>query len=189
MLEKGGRVLDLGCAPGSWLQYSANVVGPSGLILGYDLVLPSVRPGPQVHCHVADVFTLTPARISRDARRALSGEDDGWEAEPPKPPPDEPDAPLFLFDAVLSDMAPKTTGIRDSDQARVINLVEMAFGYASVLLAPGGSFVAKVFQGRGFDALLNDIKRKMTGVHMLRPEATREGSRESFIVARARPKT
>jgi 23S rRNA (uridine2552-2'-O)-methyltransferase len=93
-----------------------------------------------------------------------------------------------VFDVVLSDMAPKTTGIRDADQAHSIGLVEEALALALELLGPDGVFVAKVFQGRGIDELLRTVQRAFFESKVLKPEATREGSREVFIIAkRPRP--
>jgi len=87
---------------------------------------------------------------------------------------------------VLSDMAPKTTGIRDADQARSIALVEHALYLADTLLVDDAIFAAKVFQGRGFDELVQNIKERFRKVKTLRPKATRTGSREAFIIARGR---
>ena len=160
LLSRGARVVDLGCAPGSWMQYAAGVVGPKGLVIGYDLAPPQVALPPHARCFVADVFEIDAARVRSDA-----GDD--------KP-----------FDALLSDMAPKTTGIRDADQAKQIGLVEHALHLAIALLGDGGYFAAKVFQGRGFDELLNVMKRELSQVRALRPKATRQGSREAFLIAR-----
>ena len=120
--------------------------------------------GPQARVFQADAFDLTPERLRADAQL---GEEE-------------------RFDALVSDMAPKTTGIRDSDQARSIALVEHALWLADGVLVSGGVFAAKTFQGRGFDALLNDVKKRYADVKALRPKATRQGSREAFIVARLR---
>lgn len=165
--------MDLGCSPGSWLQYLGEVVGPNGLVLGYDLVAPRVVVGPQVAMRVADVYALTPETIRAHAAEALGR----------GPSPDE--APL-LFDAVVSDMMPKTTGVRDADQAASIGVVEAALHLALALLQPEGVFVAKVFQGRGFDEVVREVRKALTEVRVLKPKATRQGSRESFIVAKGR---
>jgi 23S rRNA (uridine2552-2'-O)-methyltransferase len=170
VLSKGGRVVDVGCSPGSWLQYAGDVVGPSGLVLGYDLVPPRAPRPPHVHVFEADVYALTPDRIRADAAAAV-GSDRAGDG---------------LFDTFLSDMAPKTTGIHDTDQARSEALVECALGLAFELLRPGGVFVAKTFQGRGIDGLLNHVKQGWRDTRVIRPKATREGSRELFIVAWAR---
>ncbi|MCC7380806.1 MAG: RlmE family RNA methyltransferase [Deltaproteobacteria bacterium] len=169
-------MVDLGCSPGSWLQYLAEKVGERGVVIGYDLVPTKVSLGGNVHTFVADASELSPLRIEDDLARALGVED----VEAARA------AKRLRADAVLSDMAPKTTGIRDADQARSIGLVEGALALALELLTPRGVFVAKVFQGRGFDALMNDVRRQFREVRALKPEATRQGSREAFIVAKTR---
>ncbi|MBI4822120.1 MAG: RlmE family RNA methyltransferase [Deltaproteobacteria bacterium] len=174
IIRKNDRVVDLGAAPGSWLQYLARAVGPGGLVLGYDLVPISVDPGPSVRARAVDVLSLTAREIRVDAWIAM---------HPGAPAPDE----LSLrFDVLLSDLAPKTTGIRDADQARSGALVEAALALAIELLDDDGVFVAKVFQGRGFDELLVATKRAFKETRVLKPEATRDGSRESFFIARGR---
>ncbi len=166
VLAKGGRVVDLGCSPGSWLQYAGDRVGATGLVLGYDIVPVRAPPVPQVRVFEADVHAMTVERIAADLAEAVTPErvGDG------------------LFDTFLSDMAPKTTGIHDADQARSEALVECALALAAALLRPRGAFVAKTFQGRGTDALLNAVKKTWGDTRVLRPKATREGSRELFIV-------
>lgn len=172
-MGKGARIVDLGCSPGSWLQYLSTAVGESGVVLGYDIVAPKVTGGPNVHTFVTDVHELTPARIRADLAAALS-------YDPERPPPVQDKLHIH---GLLSDMAPKTTGIRDADQARSIGLVEAALELATVLLLPTGCFLAKVFQGRGFDELLLEVRRRFHETKVLRPQATREGSREAFIIA------
>lgn len=162
LLKRNDRVIDFGCSPGSWLQYISNAVGDKGVILGYDLVPPRVS-APNAKTFVADIFDITAERIREDAKD-----------------------PNFTATVVLSDMAPKTTGIRDADQARSIGLVEHAIYLADELLVGDAIFAAKVFHGRGFDELLNDMRKKFKKVKALRPKATRQGSREAFIIAKGR---
>ena len=121
MLASGDYVVDLGCSPGSWLQYAAKVVGQKGAVLGYDLVPPRVELGPQVAIHQADVFTITPERVREDLASVTGAPD-----------------PAARFDALLSDMAPKTTGVHDTDQARQAAMVEAALALAASLLRPEG---------------------------------------------------
>ena len=162
LLSPGARVVDFGCSPGSWLQYISEAIGEDGIILGYDLVEPRVS-APNAKTFVADIYDLSAEQIRLDA--------------------EDPD---FTATVVLSDMAPKTTGIRDADQARSIGLVEHALYLADELLVGEAVFAAKVFQGRGFDELLKDVKSKFKKVKALRPKATRQGSREAFIIAKGR---
>ncbi len=143
-------------------------------MLGYDIVAPKVTVGPQVVVRVADVYELTPELIRSHAHLAM-----GW--DPPKP-----DSQETGFDALVSDMMPKTTGVRDADQAASMGVVEAALHLALELLQPDGVFVAKVFQGRGFDEIVRDVRKALVEVRVLKPKATRQGSRESFIVAKGR---
>lgn len=164
LLRKGARVVDLGCAPGSWLQYIAASVGDRGLVIGYDVEAAMVHPGPRARWHQADVHELTAEQVLSDVRKVEPGAGN--------------------VDALVSDMAPKLSGIRDSDQARSIALAEKALVLAKALVRPGGAFIAKVFQGRDLDDFVKTVRVSFDEVKVLRPEATREGSREAFVVAR-----
>jgi 23S rRNA (uridine2552-2'-O)-methyltransferase len=163
LIRSGDRVLDLGCRPGSWLQYALGVVGPHGHAVGLDRA-PLDRPLPGARVLVGDVYTVTDAELL-GAERA--------------------------FDVVLSDMAPDTTGIRATDQARSIALVEEALKRAERLLAPGGAFVAKVFQGPDLASLRKQMGARFSEVHLVKPEASRAASTELYLVARgfAPPRT
>lgn len=158
VFRKGQRVLDLGAAPGGWLQVIAGEVGPSGLVVGADLVPIQGGLPPQVKTVVLDLRDpAAPAHL----RALASG-----------------------YDVVTSDMAPKTTGMRTTDEARSHELVALALEVAREQLAPGGAFVAKVFEGAGFEALLREIRASFAKVKLVRPEATRDRSREIYVVAR-----
>jgi 23S rRNA (uridine2552-2'-O)-methyltransferase len=156
LFRSGARVLDLGCRPGSWMQYAVKVVGAHGKVVGVDrLPLPAPVPGAQVI--VADIYTLSDEEI-------LCG--------------------LAAYDVVLSDMAPDTTGIRATDQARSANLVEEALGRAERLLAPLGAFVAKVFQSPEVERLRKRMGARFTDVRLLKPEASRQQSTELYLVGK-----
>jgi 23S rRNA (uridine2552-2'-O)-methyltransferase len=156
VIRPGERVLDLGCRPGSWLKYAVEVVGPHGTVVGLDRSeLPAPVPGARVL--VGDVFTVTDDEL-------LGG--------------------LRAFDVVLSDMAPDTTGIRGTDQARSAALVEQALAIAERLLAPGGAFVAKIFQGPDVAALRKRMGPHFGEVHLYKPEASRAASTELYLVGK-----
>lgn len=156
LFRPGARVLDLGCRPGSWLQYAVKAVGPHGKVVGVDRQpLPSPVPG--AHVIVADIYTLSDEEI-------LCG--------------------LAAYDVVLSDMAPDTTGIRATDQARSAGLVEEALGRAERLLAPLGSFVAKIFQSPEVELLRKRMATRFTDVRLLKPEASRQQSTELYLVGK-----
>ena len=155
LLRPGLRVLDLGCAPGSWLQYARSKVGDRGALVGIDRAEPKTPSGARVI--VGDVMTIDPAE--------LRGE-------------------LPAFDVVLSDMAPDTTGIRHVDQARSEALYERALELACALLAPTGDFVAKLFQGPEHKRLVDAARARFATVKIAKPASSRQESIEQYIVAK-----
>jgi len=156
LLRPGQRVLDLGCHPGSWLQYCARAVGKQGLVVGVDTRIISIELPPHVHFIQADVFELLPADL-----RQISDE----------------------FDVVLSDLAPATTGIRSVDSSRSFTLFQRALTLADELLVPGAHFLGKIFQGPGFDEMVKELKSRFSKVKGIKPRATRKQSKEIFLVA------
>jgi 23S rRNA (uridine2552-2'-O)-methyltransferase len=159
LLRRGMSVLDLGAAPGGWLQVIAREVGPQGTVIGVDLEAIAPLP-PPVRTLVHDVRSQDLEPRLREA------------GAPPR------------FDLVTSDMAPRTTGERVTDEARSLELARMALATAERLLAEGGSFVAKVFEGGDFAGFLREVQARFEQVKLVRPEATRGGSVEIFVVAR-----
>jgi 23S rRNA (uridine2552-2'-O)-methyltransferase len=158
LLRPGARVLDLGCRPGSWLQYAARVVGAQGKLVGLDRQpLDVVIPGARVL--VGDVFAVTPEE--------LRGE-------------------LDAFDVVLSDMAPDTSGVRSMDQARSETLFERALEIAEATLARGGHFAGKLFQGPAFRQLQERCRAGFERVAMHKPKSSRPESIEQYVVALGR---
>ncbi len=176
LFKKGQQIVDLGCAPGSWLQFLADKVGKKGVVLGYDIVPSKVALSPPAVWQVADVFELTPAQVLVELYTLRHGE----------PPPDPEQPPPMRIDAVVSDMAPKLTGIRDADQAKSVAIQSEALRLADALVKPGGFFVAKLFQGRDTDEFVRHVKARYKEAKLLKPEATREGSREVFLLARGK---
>jgi 23S rRNA (uridine2552-2'-O)-methyltransferase len=156
LLRPGTRVLDLGCAPGSWLQYAASRVGPKGRLVGIDRA--ELRAGiAGARLIAGDVYEITADELRGD---------------------------LEAFDLVMSDMAPDTTGIRHVDQARSEALFERALEIACATLAPGGAFVAKLFQGPDFQRLIGECKKRFARVKMMKPESSRNFSIEQYVVAK-----
>lgn len=155
-LKKGARVLDLGAAPGGWVQVAAERIGPAGSIVGADIL--EMEPIAGVELVVADLLDPeTPARL----KEALGGK----------------------ADVVLSDMAAATTGHRQTDHLRTVALIEAALDVAEDVLAPGGSFIGKVFQGGAAGALLTRIKQRFRTVKHVKPPASRAESVELYLVA------
>jgi len=156
LLQPGQHVLDLGCAPGSWLQYLASRVGPTGVVVGVDLTPPAVPVAPPVFFVPGDLAGLDFAAVT-----AIS-----------------PD-----FDAVVSDMAPKTTGIREVDQQRSLDLAFTAWEWARKLLKPGGHFLVKVFEGPEVEALIRDLETAFRVCRRVKPPGSRAASKEIYLLA------
>lgn len=154
LIRKGARVLDLGAAPGGWMQ-AALALGAS-TVLGIDLLPIAPLPGATILC--AD------AAEAGTADRLL---------------------PLLggSTNVVLSDMAPTTTGHAATDHARIMTLAELAFAIACDVLAPGGAFVVKVFQGGAQASLLAALKQRFASVRHAKPPASRRESSELYLVA------
>ncbi len=150
------RVLDLGCSPGSWLQYARSRVGDEGILVGLDRApLRGNTSGARIV--VGDVMTI-------DIKELL-GE-------------------LPAFDVVLSDMAPDTSGIRNMDQARSEALFERALEIATLTLAPGGNFVGKLFQGPDFKKLIEAVRGNFEAGKTAKPASSRQISIEQYVVGK-----
>jgi 23S rRNA (uridine2552-2'-O)-methyltransferase len=158
LFAPGMTVVDLGAAPGAWSQYAARRAGNGGRVIGLDLL--PMDPLPGVTGLVAD-FT------EDEGLAGLEGALEG-----------------ASVDLVLSDMAPNISGMAAVDQPRAMYLVELALAFARGHLKPGGDFVAKVFQGAGFDEFVRDLRGSFTAVRSRKPAASRDRSREVYVVAR-----
>ncbi|MEZ5556436.1 23S rRNA (uridine(2552)-2'-O)-methyltransferase RlmE [Haliea sp.] len=157
LIKPGMTVLDLGSAPGGWSQVAAQLVGHKGRVLASDILPMDSLAGVDF---IEGDFTLD--SVFEQILGALG------------------DAPA---DVVISDMAPNMSGVNAVDQPRSMYLVELALDMAQQVLAPGGSFVAKVFQGEGFDELYRDIRGAFGKVVTRKPKASRPRSREVYLVA------
>ena len=155
VLRPGGRVVDLGAAPGGWLQVAAREVGPRGLVIGIDLEeIPPLAP--PVVVWKADAFS--PELLARLGEHGP-------------------------FDAVLSDLAPRTSGVRGTDEARSIALAERALDLAVRLLHPSGAFVVKVFMGGDFEGFVKACRQAFSRVKIVKPEASvARSSKEVYVV-------
>ena len=155
-LGKGKRIVDLGCAPGGWTQIAAMRNKGSGEIVGMDLLPTEPIEGAIL---LQQDFTA----------------------------PEAPDMIKALLhgpaDVVMSDMAANTTGVQNIDHLRSMGLVEIAYEFAKEILAEGGIFIAKVFQGGTESNLLNDMKQNFTKVTHYKPDASRQDSVEMYVVA------
>ena len=161
LLRKGMRVVDLGAAPGGWSQIAAVATGSTDehpLVVGIDYLDMDPIPG---------VVLLKKDFTDDDAPKALVDALGGKKV-----------------DLVLSDMAAPTTGHRPTDHLRIVHLVEIAAEFAVEVLAPGGTFVAKVFQGGTEHELLALLKRHFATTLHAKPKASRAESAETYLVAR-----
>jgi 23S rRNA (uridine2552-2'-O)-methyltransferase len=156
LLKPGGRVVDLGAAPGGWTQVAVRAVGDRGRVVALDLL--PMDP-------VAGATVLQGDFQDQAAERAVLA------------------AMAGPADLVLSDMAPNTTGHNATDHLRIIALAELALDFALRVLAPGGAFVAKVFQGGSEKALLATMKQRFASVRHAKPPASRKDSAELYVVA------
>jgi len=162
LFSAGDTVVDLGAAPGGWLQVAAERVGPDGRAIGVD----RRRIRPLDADHVETVRGDVTDGSTRDRLRDLVG---GSGA-----------------DAVVSDMAPDMTGEYELDHARSVHLAGEAFGTARELLGPGGDLVVKVFQGRDLDDLRGRIDAEFEYVRTVSPDASRDASSEVYLVGKGR---
>jgi 23S rRNA (uridine2552-2'-O)-methyltransferase len=159
LLKPGGRIVDLGAAPGGWAQVAAVRVKSRegrGRVIGIDLL--EIEPIAGVEFRVMDFHDPTAPGILREW---LGGSADG----------------------VMSDMAANATGHRKTDHLRIIDLAELAVDFACDVLAPGGFFLAKVFQGGAEGELLARLKRDFASVRHLKPKASRAESAEMYVLA------
>jgi len=158
-LRRGYSVLDIGCHPGSWSLYASEIVGPKGVVVGVDLKETDGVPrsgGADIHWLCQDVRESELLTLVRRIRPA--------------------------FRAIISDIAPKTTGNRWTDHQQSLNLVRHTLALTEQLLLKKGHFVCKVFQGEDFPALVDAMKKRFDMVKVAKPKSSRVESREVFVV-------
>ncbi|GEK46502.1 23S rRNA (uridine(2552)-2'-O)-methyltransferase RlmE [Halomonas pacifica] len=157
LFTPGMTVIDLGAAPGGWSQVAAEKVGAKGLVIASDILEMDALAGVEF---IQGDFT---EEAALEAILATLGE---------RP-----------VDLVMSDMAPNMSGMAAIDQPQAMYLVELALDLARQTLSPGGRFLAKVFQGEGFDAYLRELRGSFARVVTRKPEASRARSREVYLLA------
>lgn len=157
LLRRGMTVIDLGAAPGGWSQIAAEKVGSEGLVIASDILEMDA---------LADVDFIQGDFTEESVLEAILA----TLGERP-------------VDLVMSDMAPNMSGMAAIDQPQAMYLVELALDLARQTLSPGGTFLAKVFQGEGFDAFLKALRDSFTRVVTRKPEASRARSREVYLLA------
>lgn len=156
IFRPGQMIFDLGASPGSWSQYACQKIGDKGRLLGVDLSPVTVK--------------MSNADFLQADMRDLNLENLLAEKN------------FHLFDVVMSDMAPRTTGIRLTDQARSYELCMLALDVADRFLKKGGSFICKFFHSDDFTQLREEIKKRYAKVEVVKPDSTRKISKEIFLV-------
>lgn len=157
IFKPGQKVLDLGCAPGSWMQYASQRIGQQGFAIGIDLQKVSLA---MTNAEFIQGDAFEESFVAEQAAKHR----------------------IELFDVVLSDMAPKTTGIRDQDQQRSYDLCIRALDVARRWLRPGGIFVVKFFQSGLFEDYLRELKPLFMKTELVRPKSTRKASYEIYVI-------
>lgn len=160
LLRPGMFVLDLGACPGSWLQYAAEKVGNHGRVIGVDLQ--EIEPlGDTVAVHQADITDLAAVESILEQEH------------------------IAAVDLVLSDLAPKTSGIKDVDQWRSIELSQAVVATAQHCLKPGGTCVMKVLRGEDFDEFFAECKENWKKARVVQVKASRDRSREVYVILKS----
>ena len=157
LIRPGFSVLDLGAAPGSWTLYASQKVGPKGRVVAVDRAALTVRTPANVVYVQADALAIDPPALLA----AVGGNG---------------------FDAVISDMAPRTSGHRFVDQSRSFELFCRAVELAQALCRRGGNFVGKIFQGEEFETARGRVREQFTQVRVIRPQSVRSESYEVYLV-------
>jgi 23S rRNA (uridine2552-2'-O)-methyltransferase len=158
LLRPGMLVVDLGAAPGSWSQVAAGSIAPGGRVIAVDLL--DMTPLRGVEFIRGD---FRDAAVAAELERALAGRQ---------------------ADLVLSDMAPNLSGIAATDQARALELAELALDFAVKHLKPQGNMLVKAFQGAGFEPFLKEMRSRFDAVAVRKPDASRERSSEVYLVGK-----
>ncbi len=159
LIRTRSRLLDLGAYPGSWSQYSLKKVGPKGEVVGIDLQVPGRISAPNFRFIKEDVLTLNVAWLHQQ---------------------------IGDRDVVLSDLAPKTTGIPVADISRSVALAERALEIALAVLRVQGYFLCKIFEGEDLKTFRTDLSRAFKQVRAVRPQAVRKRSREVYLLGLGR---
>ncbi len=157
IIKKGYKVLDCGAAPGGWSQVALEITGDSGMVVGVDL---NEIEGINKKNFISITGDFTTDEIINQVLEKCG-----------------------LYDAVISDIAPHTIGIRDADHTNSLLLVEKVYAFTMKTLKKGGSFLFKLFEGEGRKNLVERLKKDFKEVRIIKPDATRQGSMEIYIAA------
>jgi 23S rRNA (uridine2552-2'-O)-methyltransferase len=155
IIKRGDAVLDLGCAPGSWLLYAAGLTGNTGRVIGIDQVPVTINVPAHVGLYTGDIFLMD----DNFFKSLGSG-----------------------FNAVISDMAPSTTGNKFVDNVRSFDLCCKALSIAQLTLIAGGSFVCKIFQGEDFKTFVESVRSVFKIHRIFKPKSSRKASKEIYVI-------
>jgi len=154
IIKKDFKVLDLGCFPGSWMQYISKKIGNEGMVVGVDRTQLKMKLMANARFVHSDINDLKLDELSLD----------------------------FKYDFICSDMAPNSTGIRDVDLARSLDLCQMVLALTQDHLKKKGTVLMKAFQGSSFDLLKSQVNEVFHQVRVVKPKSSRNESREIFIL-------
>ena len=155
VLRKGDLVLDLGCYPGSWMQYIAECIGRDGAVVGVDQTELKLQLQKNMHFIQADIYKLNTKLLNKYAQK---------------------------YNLICSDMAPNSSGIKDVDAAGSLQLCQRVLDIAQEWLMSRGSLIVKTFQGAAFAPLLKRMRSEYRTVKIIKPESSRNESREIFLL-------
>jgi 23S rRNA (uridine2552-2'-O)-methyltransferase len=155
LIRPGQRIVDLGCHPGSWLRFCSRTIGPGGLVLGLDLKKPAIPLAPNISFLQADLLTVSDNLIKEWAGQA---------------------------DLLLSDLSPKTSGIKWLDHQRSLELNLRALELSSFILKKGGAAVFKIFLGEGTRGFMEKMKDFFAEIRTHKPKSSRRESPEIYLV-------
>ena len=165
LIRRGDHLLDLGCFPGSWSQYATKKVSPAGYVVGVDLKIPDQIRSSNFRFIQGDVFHMDPDRLFREVGK---------------------------IDIVISDLAPKTTGIHATDAIRSIELNNQALHICLAVLREKGRFLCKILEGEGIEDFKKATSTHFPTLKLFRPKATRKKSTEVYLLGldrKLKPKT
>jgi 23S rRNA (uridine2552-2'-O)-methyltransferase len=155
IIKAGGRILDIGCAPGSWCKYARAVAGKNGIVVGIDILPVQADIQKDIVFLQKDLFTLTAQDLSHIGTS---------------------------FDCVMSDAAPNTSGDRFTDHQRSLRICEKVFELSGIFLKPGGNLLMKVFQGEDYQKLYKEVGAAFKACKTEKPQSSRKESFEVYIV-------
>lgn len=155
LIRPGQRIVDLGCHPGSWLRFCSQSVGPAGLVLGLDVKEPTIPLSPNILFLQADLLTVPDETVQKWAGRA---------------------------ELVLSDLSPKTSGIKWLDHQRSLDLNLRALEIGFLVLIKGGAAVLKIFDGQGTKNFIKKMKDHFEQVQIHKPKSSRSESSEIYLI-------